>query len=86
MIIPPPNVRPLATTTSCIRPARLSSSTVTRISEFCQRAKTASVAQRYETLPPSDLVVSFARCAIAPLMPALATLAKYSCASPPSHA
>ena len=57
-------------------PTRISSSTVRRSSEFCQLAKTASVAQRYETLPPSAFVVSFARWAIAPLMPALATFAK----------
>ena len=74
--MPPPKQRPFATTTSCIRPPRISSSTESRISEFCQREKTATVAQRYETLPPSAFVVWFARSAIAPLMPALATLAK----------
>jgi hypothetical protein len=59
-----------------MRPPRISSSTETRSSEFCQREKTAKVAHRYDAFPPSAFVVSFARCAIAPLMPALATFAK----------
>ena len=50
-----------------------------------QRAKTASVAQRYDALPPSVFVVSFARFAIAPLMPALAMFANHASASPPAH-
>jgi hypothetical protein len=37
-------------------------------------------------LPPSTFVVSFARCAIAPLIPALATFANSAVASEPSHA
>jgi hypothetical protein len=86
MIIPPPNVFPFATTTSCMWPTRLSPSTVTRSSEFCHFAKTAKVAQRYEILPPRAFVVSFARWAIAPLMPALATFAKCDSAALPSQA
>ena len=57
--------------------------TVTR--SFCQRAKTASVAQRYDALPPSAFVVMFARCAIAPLMPALAMFANHRVSSGPAH-
>ena len=49
-------------------------------------AKTASVAQRYDALPPSAFVVSFARWAIAPLIPALATFAKTETRSLPSQA
>jgi hypothetical protein len=36
-------------------------------------------------LPPSAFDVSFARCAIAPLIPALATFAKCVRASSPAH-
>ena len=51
-----------------------------------QRAKIASVAQRYDALPPSAFEVVFARCAIAPLIPALATFAKTETLSLPSQA
>ena len=76
----------MATITSCIRPARTVSPTETRTSPTCQRANTVSVARRYETLPPSAFVVSFARCAIAPLIPALATFANQRVSSAPDHA
>ena len=59
-----------------MRPRRSSSPTFTRTSSLRQREKTASVAHRYEALPPSAFELSFARFAIAPLMPALAMLAK----------
>ena len=62
--------------TSCMRPSRISSPTETRTSVFCQRANTDSVASRYDALPPSTFDDSFVRFAIAPLMPALAMLAK----------
>ena len=39
----------------------------------------------YETFPPNALEVSLARCAIAPLIPALATFAKKDSPSPPAH-
>ena len=58
--------------TSCIGAWRVSPSTETSTSLFDQRANTANVAQRYETFPPSAFEVSLARCAIAPLIPALA--------------
>ncbi len=44
------------------------------------------MAARYETLPPSAFEVVFARCAIAPVIPALATLANQVTASVPSQA
>jgi len=55
------------------------------ISLLDQRAKTANVAHIYETLPPNALEVSLARCAIAPLMPALATFANKDSPSPPAQ-
>ena len=69
-----------------MRPARFSPSTRTRITPFCQRAKTASVDQRYDAFPPSAFEVSLARFAMAPLIPALAMFAKYASASPPAQA
>ena len=84
--MPPPKKRPFATTTSNMRPVRRSSPTWSSTSAACQREKTANVAQRYETFPPSALVVSFARLAIAPLIPALATFANTPVASLPSQA
>ena len=44
----------------------------------CQRAKTASVDQRYETLPPSAFDDSFVRLATAPLIPTPATLTNHA--------
>ena len=76
----------MATITSCIRPARLSSSTETRTSVFRQRANTASVDQRYETLPPSAFDDSFVRFATAPLIPTPAMLTNHASASSPDHA
>ena len=76
IFIPPPKNRPFATTTSNIRPLRVSPSTVRRVSTADHPAKTANVAQRYDAFAPRAFEVSLARCAIAPLMPALATLAK----------
>ena len=84
--MPPPKKRPFATTTSNMRPVRRSSPTWSSTSAACQREKTANVAQRYETFPPSAFVVSFARLAIAPLIPALATFANTAVASLPSQA
>ena len=46
IFIPPPRYGPLATITSCMRPLRTFSSTVTRTSPTCQRANTLSVASR----------------------------------------
>ena len=69
-----------------MRPRCSSPSTRTVTSSFRQREKTAKVAQAYETLPPSAFDVSFARFAIAPLMPALATLANQAVSSPPAQA
>ena len=83
--MPPPMYGPFETMTSCIRPRRVSPSTETWTSVLLQRAKTANVAQRYEIFPPSAFVVSFARCAMAPLIPALATFANQVCPSPPDH-
>ena len=54
----------------------LASSTVTLDRLAFQPAKTARVATRKDTLPPMAFDVVFARCATAPLMPALATFAK----------
>ena len=85
IFIPPPMYGPLATMTSCIRARRVSPSTETETSLFPQRAKTANVAQMYETLPPNALEVSLARCAIAPLMPALPTFANKDSPSPPAQ-
>ena len=61
------------------------SSTDTCTSPTLQRANTLSVASAYDTLPPSAFVVSFARCAIAPLMPTLATFANHRVSSAPAH-
>ena len=67
----------MATITSNIGPERTSPSTVTFTTAFRQPAKTTTVDQRYATLPPKGaFVVSFVRFATAPLMPALAMLAK----------
>jgi hypothetical protein len=76
MCIPPPSHSQFATMTSSMRPCRSSSSTATVTSEFFQRANTASVAQRNDALPPKAFEVEFARLATAPLIPALAMLAK----------
>ncbi len=56
-----------------------------RISLGFQRAKTASVAQRKDTLPPIALDVVLARWATAPLMPALATFANQAVRADPSQ-
>ena len=69
-----------------MRPLCSSPSTRTRTSPLRQREKTAKVAQRYEAFPPSAFDVSFARLAIAPLIPALAMLAKRDSPSLPSQA
>ena len=50
-----------------------------------QRAKTASVAHRYEARPPKVLLVSFVRFAIAPLMPTLAMFANHDSSARPAH-
>ena len=76
----------MATITSCMRPARRSPSTVTSTSVFCQRAKTASVDQRYETFPPSAFEDSFVRLATAPLMPTPATLKNHASPGSPDQA
>ena len=68
-----------------MRPRCSSPSTRTVTSPLRQREKTANVAQAYETLPPSAFDVSFARLAIAPLMPALATFANSASPSAPSQ-
>ncbi len=75
----------MATITSYIGPLRSSSPTLTVTSAFRQRAKTATVLQAYETLPPSALPVSFTRLATAPLMPALPAFANHFVSSPPSQ-
>jgi len=67
-------------------PSRCFSSTSTETWAFLHRAKTASVAQRNDALPPRALEVELARMATAPLMPALAMLAKKEVFSEPSQA
>jgi hypothetical protein len=49
-----------------------------------QRAKTARVAQKKEIRPPAAFDETFARRAIAPLIPAPAKFAKYASDSVPS--
>ena len=68
-----------------MRPLRMLSSTVTWTSPTFQRANTLSVASRYDIFPPSAFVVSFARCAIAPLIPALPMFATHRTSSSPAH-
>ena len=59
---------------------------MSRVSTADQPAKTAKVAHRYDAFAPSFFEVSFARWAIAPLMPALATFANSAVPSWPSQA
>src|SRR6266571_5327213 len=68
-----------------MKPLRRSPSTLTLTSPTCQRANTASTDQKYEILPPSTFVVSFARFATAPLIPTLATFANQRVSSAPDQ-
>ena len=74
--MPPAAYSPFVARTSNIRPSRRWPSTSIVISELRHRRKTATVATMNETRPPSSFEDSFARRAIAPLIPAPPKFAK----------